>query len=166
MGGTGYPWGAVALGRKSRLGGSDASETIARHAHHARKVLAQLEGREAVQGLPSDAHRPSPLVCMAIGNRARPFRCRFGSHCRQNASVRQSRPRGFGGSRHPLATAATTILPNVWRCTTTQILPSACAHRSDRPKYVALCRKSDSRGPLESIAARRQNDDNHDLACV
>jgi hypothetical protein len=41
-----------------------------------------------------------------------------------------------------------------------------CAHRSERPKHVAVCRESDSRGPLESIAARCQNDDNHDLACV
>ena len=38
--------------------------------------------------------------------------------------------------------------------------------RSDRPKHVTVCRESDSRGPLESIAAHCQNDDNHDLACV
>jgi predicted outer membrane repeat protein len=41
-----------------------------------------------------------------------------------------------------------------------------CALRDDRPKYVAACRKSDSRGPLNFIAVRSQNDDKRNLACA
>jgi hypothetical protein len=83
---------------------------------------------------------------LAIGNRARPFTCRFGSHCRQNASFRQSRPPGMWRQSPSTchATAATTILPSARRCTPTQILPSSCALGSDRPKHVAVCRESDS----------------------
>ena len=40
----------------------------------------------------------------------------------------------------------------------------ASALRSDRPKHLAVCRESDSRGPLDCIAARSQNDDKRDLA--
>jgi len=56
-----------------------------------------------------------------------------------------------GGSHHPSATAATTILPSARRCIPTQILPCLCAHRSDRPRALPPQPGSDPLGHLATV---------------